>query len=311
MDTTGIIHEEALRIGFNAAAWIAVPDLREDSEHFRRWINAGNSAGMEYLERSATYRHDLTRIFPAVRSVVVTLASYNREYLGLAVNPRAKIARYAWGEDYHVVLKEKLNELLGRLRDYPQLSAVKGRAVVDSAPAFERAIAIRAGLGWKGRNSLLLHPRLGSYSMIGLLLLDHPVPDDVAPPAILPFGCGECHRCVTACPGEAIQPDFTIDARRCASYLNKECKRPLEASQKAITKGRIFGCDACLEACPYNYTAPAVEAGKNTLLPIREDLPGITPEQWEEMTQEAFTSRFSRTALHFTGLEKIKSNLRE
>lgn len=263
-----IVAREFRACGFSAAGAVSVDGpVEEDRVHLQRWLDAGYGQGLDYLERSREYRHDLRRLMPEVQSVVVTLTSYNRGDARQALElPR--IARYAWGPDYHVVIKQNLRQLLVRLRTCPGFEHLKGRAVVDSSPAFEKAWALRAGLGWQGRNSLLVHPRLGSYVLIGLLLLDCPLPSTFPTPCPLPDACGRCRRCVEACPGGAIVENEgenenarrVIDVRRCISHLTQTTRRPIESW--------AWGCDCCQEVCPYNTTDSARAAGIDSPLAV-------------------------------------------
>ncbi len=304
-----IVEREYGRCGFSAAGTVAFGLLDEERERFGGWLAAGYGAGLGYLERSAGYRHDLRRLFPAVRSVVVTLTSYRRPAGVEQAEGVPRIARFAWGEDYHEVLKRNLRRLAEAIRRYDGFGGVKGRAVVDSAPAFERAWAVRAGLGWIGRSSMLVHPRLGSMTLIGLLLLDAPLPEAFEPPVQVPDGCGGCGRCVEACPTGAIVAPRRVDAGRCIAYQTIERQGVVEEEIRPVLGGRIFGCDRCLEVCPYNNRSgqPLMPAGAG-LEAVPERL-GITAEEWRRMTPEEFEARFAGSPLVRAGLEKLKSSL--
>ncbi len=262
-DLREIVAREYRACGFGAAGVVSfVGPVEEDREHLEQWLDAGYGTGVGYLERSREYRHDLRRLMPEVQSVVVTLTSYNRGDLQQAEG-QPRIARYAWGPDYHL-LKHNLRDLLARLRTYPGLERLRGRATVDSSPVFEKAWAIRAGLGWRGRNSLLVSPEQGSYVLIGLLLLDHPLPAELPAIPMLPDGCGQCRRCVEACPTGAIVESSGagrfIDVRRCISHLTQTIGKPIH--------GWVWGCDVCQEACPHNATASARAAGIDSPLAV-------------------------------------------
>lgn len=297
--------------GFSSAGVVAFELLEEERQRFEKWLGSGYGNGMAYLERSVGYRHDLRRLFPAVRSVVVTLTSYRRSATERQPDGVPRIARFAWGADYHDVLKRNLRRLLEAIRQCEGYGTVQGRAVVDSAPAFERAWAVRAGLGWIGRSSMLVHPELGSMTLIGLLLLDAPLPEGFVAPEPLPDGCGACRRCVEACPTRAIVAPRTVDAGRCIAYQTIERREPVEEAIRPLLSGRIFGCDRCMEVCPYN------NRPEMPLMPDRAGLEavserlGIPAEEWRAMTPEEFAVRFAGSPLLRAGLDKLKSSLYE
>ena len=285
--------------GFDAAGVAAYELLGDNTRRLEEWISRGMHADMVYMERSAALRGDLETLLPGVRSVVVTLTSYIDTPAQTPGTP--VIARFARGEDYHKVIKSRLRALLGMIRaEYPQ---IKGRAVVDSAPTFEREWAVRAGLGWIGRSSMLVNPELGSFTLIGLLLLDHP-----ATPS-KPFAgdlCGECRRCMEYCPTGAITGDRTVDSRRCLSYQTIERRNEVEPELAPSLAGRIAGCDVCMEVCPYN-SAAAID--------VAAGLPGEkfdppTAREWFAMSGREFDERFGNTPLNRAGLDKIRSTLR-
>lgn len=316
--------------GFDAAAVLPFALLEADQERFARWVEAGMEGGPEggmgYLGRSAGYRGDLRRLMPDVHSVVVTLTSYRRVQEQPHSVPR--IARFAWSDDYHSLIKGRLAALGECLKREAGLPQLRLRAVVDSAPALERAWAARAGLGWIGRSSMLVNRTLGSYTLIGLLLLDEPIeeglptgedPGATAGPRLchdsnsaltpeprLAAGCGSCRRCVDSCPTGAIVADGVVDARLCLAYHTIESAiqptaEVIEALGRHSDGPRIFGCDACLEACPYNRDAPE---GCN--MPLRDGVTLLTREEWLAMDDDEFRNRFVGSPLLRSGLERIQ-----
>lgn len=332
-----IIERNFSECGFDAAAVLPFALLQADQERFSRWVEAGMDGGpdggMGYLGRSVDYRGDLSRLMPDVRSVVVTLTSYRRVQEQPSGVPR--IARFAWSDDYHPLIKGRLATLGECIKREAGLPKLRFRAVVDSAPALERAWAARAGLGWIGRSSMLVNRTLGSYTLIGLLLLDEPLEDDLPtgndpnaaeeeqlshdtnltiespPKPLLASGCGSCRRCVDSCPTGAIVADGVVDARRCLAYHTIESAieptaEVIEALGRHSDGGpRIFGCDACLEACPYNRSAPA---GRN--MPLREGATGLTRDEWLAMSEVEFAARFAGSPLLRAGLDRIQRLLR-
>lgn len=304
-----IVECEHRACGFSAAGTVAFALLDEERERFAQWLSRGYAADMHYLGRSAEYRHDLRRLFPEVRSVVVTLTSYRRPPEVCQPEGVPHIARFAWSDDYHEVIKSNLRRLLEAIRGYEGFASVTGRAVVDSAPAFERAWAVRAGLGWVGRSSMLIHPELGSFTLIGLLLLDAPLPDGFPLPEQVPDGCGECRRCMEACPTGAIVAPHTVNAGRCISYQTIERHDVVADELRPMLERRIFGCDRCMEVCPYNNRAGIPLMPEKAGLEAVPERLAVTAEEWNGMTEAEFEARFARSPLLRAGLRKIKSSL--
>ena len=304
-----IIEREWRACGFSAAGTVAFALLDDERERFGAWLAKGYGADMDYLGRSAGYRHDLRRLFPEVRSVAVTLTSYRRSPEECQPEGVPRIARFAWSDDYHEVIKANLRRLLGAIRSYDGFERVKGRAVVDSAPAFERAWAVRAGLGWIGRSSMLVHPELGSFTLIGLLLLDAPLPEDFPLPERVQDGCGECRRCMEACPTGAIVAPHSVNAGRCISYQTIERRDVVADELRPMLERRIFGCDKCMEVCPYNNRTGIPLMPENAGLEAVPERLTVTAEEWNGMTEAEFAARFARSPLLRAGLRKIKSSL--
>ncbi len=259
------IRERALALGFDRVR-ITDPRSSEHMDHYRSWVEEGAHGEMGYLARedSVARRGDLRLTMADVRSVVLVSHNYYQpDPPGLSEDrSRAVIARYARGDDYHDVMKKRLKELLAGIAEdagHP----ISGRAYVDTGPILERELATRAGLGWLGRNTMLIHPRSGSYFFLGVLLLDLPLPVDE------PFTedrCGSCRSCLDACPTGALlgrdgRGAPVMDARRCISYLTIEHRGPIPRALRAPIGNRIYGCDICQEVCPWNvkFQQPASE----------------------------------------------------
>lgn len=232
---------QALGLGFDLAG-IARLGPADTSEAFERWLAAGHHGEMHYLARGADLRRDTTRPGPGMRSAVVVAMDYGGR------QPPGPVARYARGDDYHRVMWDRLDELLAWVRT-ERGEAVRGRAFVDTGPILERDLARRAGLGWFGKNTMLIHPRLGSFFFIGALFLEL----DLAPDA--PFAdehCGTCTRCLEACPTQAFVTPGVMDARRCISYLTIELRGEMPEEHRAAVGTHLYGCDVCQEVCPWN-----------------------------------------------------------
>jgi epoxyqueuosine reductase len=280
---------------------VASPEPSMHMEAYRKWIARELHGEMGYLARTDAVerRGDLRGTMPQVRSVVVVAQEYFQEDPpGVPEDPsRGVVARYARGEDYHDVLKTRLQDLLAWIRQEARERGlapdVQGFAYVDTGPILERDLAWRAGLGWFGKNTMLIHPRHGSYSFLGLLLLDLPLPPD---PPFEADHCGTCRACLDACPtGALLGRDASgapvMDARRCISYLTIELKGPIPRDLRLLMGNRIFGCDICQEVCPFSVKfseasdEPAYGASARTDGPPLVELMGLSEEE--------FSSRFS------------------
>lgn len=249
IDPATRIKDLARGAGFDLAGIAPVaPSPHADAVH--AWLAAGRHGQMDYLARTAATRVDLPSKFPWARSIIcVGLAYYVAPVAPPADEPAGKIARYAWGRDYHRVLEKRLAALERAVRaDFPEPLTI--RTYVDTGPILEREIAQRAGLGWTGKNTLLLHPRHGSYFVLGEMLTSLELPADEPHTD----HCGTCTRCLDACPTQAITP-YSVDATRCISYqtLENRGELPAELAPAMAAAGYVIGCDICQEVCPFNH----------------------------------------------------------
>lgn len=286
---------EGLEAGFDAVGVAPVEKLTQEREILQQWLDDGCQAGMAYMSRNLEKREDVSLLVPDARSVIVTFTNYYPPVRQKAGAPL--IARYAYGKDYHLVIKERLRKLMRGLGNIP------GRCFTDSAPLFEHEWARRAGLGWIGKNTLLIHRQKGSFGFIGIVVT--PCVFDCYSQPFEGSYCGTCTRCVDACPTGALQA-HRVDARRCIAYHTIESKVPCPEEIKAVAGNRIFGCDRCQEVCPWNKRAEGHR--------IPEFLPGpefleLGREEWMAMDETAFLRLFKDTPLERAGLEKIRSNL--
>lgn len=285
------IREEALRLGFADLGFSRATQLEGDAERLQAWLDAGLHAGMGYMAKHFEKRTHPARLVEGALTVVSLL--YNYKPAEPVLSERfPKISRYAYGQDYHDVLRAKLNALFDFIkRDlYPQL---EGRVFVDSAPLLERSLAARAGLGWIGKNSLLIHRKLGSYVFLSELVLNLDLPTEDAP--AYTDRCGGCTLCIDACPTTAILPGRTVDAGRCLSYLtieNKAADIPEEFAGK--TEGWTFGCDICQEVCPWNRRPGA--HNEPAFVPSAELL-AMDVDRWRSMEQADFSRLFKGSAV--------------
>jgi epoxyqueuosine reductase len=272
----------ALELGFDLVA-IGPANPPEHGPDFRRWIEAGHAGTMGYLERRLEERLDPRRVLPGVRSVVCVALNYHQ---GEPDDPSWKpVARYAWGRDYHDVIGPRLERLATHLAE---AGGARSRGYVDTGPVLERDLAARAGLGWIGKNTMLLHPRLGSWFFIGVLLTTA----DLVHDAPLHDRCGSCRACLDACPTGAFVAPYVLDARRCISYLTIEHRGEIDPALHRGMAGWQFGCDVCQEVCPWNRKAPVTREAD---LHPRGAYPGA--EVLSRLDDETIRKRFQGTAL--------------
>lgn len=279
--------EQARGLGFNLLRVCAPDAAAPEAANHGKWLERGHGADMHYLHRDPALRYDARSLLPECRSVVVLALSYNNR--AAATTPPlepAKVAMYAWGDNYHNVIRGKLKQL-GRWLD-TQVEGHAWRPTVDSAPIAEKAFAVAAGIGWAGRNSLVLSRELGSYFFISCLLTSAELPRD----APVEPGCGTCTLCIQACPTDALLGPGILAAERCVSYHNTEA----QAAPAADTplNGWLFGCDTCQRVCPFN--ASALPATEPRFAP-RPGILTITAQAAAEMGEEEFNRRFEGTAI--------------
>lgn len=294
------IKEKAIELGFSACGISAVRCLEEEREHLQQWLSSGMNASMAYMANHFEMRLDPGKIEEGAKSVISVLINYYPSQK--QTDPEApKISKYAYGKDYHLVVKEKLNNLLIFIQS--SLSPCRGRPFVDSAPVLERPLAKAAGLGWIGKNSLLISKELGSYVFIGELIIDLELKYD--DPFTVDY-CGNCTRCIDACPTDAIVFPRTIDARKCISYHTIENKEEIPESIRENLHNQVYGCDICQDVCPWN---KKTKPNQNPdFMPI-EGLLEMKKEDWKQLSHEKYTKIFRHTAFERAGFEQIKRNV--
>jgi epoxyqueuosine reductase len=297
---TTIVKKLAGQLGFDFCGIAQARRLEEDERRLANWLQKGYQGMMQYMENYFDLRVDPTRLVPGARSVITLLLNYFPAEQQIAGAPR--ISKYAFGKDYHMVIKEKLQSFLVELKE--QIGAIEGRGFVDSAPVLERAWAREAGLGWIGKNGNLIHKNAGSFYFIATLITDLTLSPDN--PFTRDF-CGTCNRCIEACPTSAILPEKVIDGSRCISYFTIELKSHLKPTlEKGQLDGWLFGCDTCQDVCPWNrFSKPNTN---NNFKPIPEILQ-LSTSQWEEMTEETFKKIFGNSPLQRTRFKGIRRNL--
>ncbi len=298
---THLIKQEAARLGFNSCGIAVATQLDDDAVRLEQWLNKGYNSGMAYMENYFDLRIDPRKLVPGAKSVITLLLNY---YPNEQQQPQApKIAKYAYGTDYHYVIREKLNMLLAWMNE--TIGEVNGRGFVDSAPVLERSWAVRSGLGWVGKNGNVLTRNAGSFFFIATLITDL----DLVPDA--PFAtdhCGTCTRCIDACPTQAIVSPTEIDGGKCISYLTIELKEALIPGEfHDKMSGWMFGCDICQDVCPWNRFSKGNT--ESHLTPIPEVL-NLSLKEWEEMSEENFNKVFKSSPLKRTKWKGIQRNVR-
>jgi len=286
-------------LGFEACG-IADLDASDAVPALNRWLDRGFNGEMRYMERQAPVRREPPRAWPEARSAIVVLHNYNQTHAEPAPG-RGRIARYALGDDYHSVMSDKLERLAARL--VATAGAGRFRAYVDAGPLPERELARRAGLGWFGKNTMLIRPGLGSFTFIGILLTD------LALTADRPFEadrCGTCRRCLDACPTDAFPEPRLLDATRCISYLTIEARGAMPDPLKALVGDWLFGCDVCQDVCPWNVRFAAETRESRYRARPASDWPTLA--EIAAMTEREFDDAFGETALERPGRAGLARN---
>ena len=299
-DHTSLIKKWTRELGFDHCGIARAEVLDEDARRLEAWLHKGMQGTMQYMENHFDLRIDPSRLVPGAKSVITLLMNY---FPGKEQLPEApRIAKYAFGKDYHEVIRSRLKDLLVRIRD--DIGEVEGRGFVDSAPVLERSWAVRSGLGWIGKNGNLLHKQAGSFFFIATLIVDLDLEYDA------PFAgdyCGTCRKCIDACPTEAIAPDKVVDGSKCISYFTIELKEALiPGTMKGQFDDWLFGCDTCQDVCPWNRFAQPT--GEPAFSPIPAIL-NFRTSDWEELTEESFKEIFRHSALKRTRWSGIRRNL--
>jgi len=299
-----MIREAALSLGFDACGIAKADELTEDAAFLQSWLEDGMHGEMGYLTRNFEKRTDPRLLVPGCKSIVVVLMNYYPQKKQPDTTP--KIAKYAYSRvDYHTVLKEKLNELEKQICEVygpESVCANYQHLFVDSAPVLERRWAERAGLGWIGKHKQLIHPDLGSYCFIGILMLN--IETDYDYP-IRPR-CGSCTRCIDACPTKALT-DGRLDARRCISYLTIENKSDIPVEFHNQLSNCALGCDICADVCPWNHKW-AKPHSHSELTPV-EELFSWDRARWENLSKQSFDQTFRHSAIKRAGYTKLKQTI--
>lgn len=293
-----LITEEALRLGFSHVGVSKATFLEDEAPRLERWLSQNMHGQMSYMERWFDKRLDPRILVPGAKSVVSVLLNYYPEKKQDVGAPL--ISKYAYGKDYHLVIKEKLKNLFIYIQE--NIGAVEGRVFVDSAPVLDRAWAQRSGLGWIGKNANLINPKAGSFFFIAELILDLELEADAA----MKDYCGTCTKCIDACPTQAIVTSQVVDGSKCISYFTIELKDQIPTIYKDKMEDWAFGCDICQDVCPWNrFSKPHHEPQ----LAANEQLLKMQRKDWEEITEDVFENIYKDSPLKRTGFNGMKKNI--
>jgi epoxyqueuosine reductase len=294
------IRAEANRLGFEFVGFAKAERMDAEAKRLENWLNKGYHGKMQYMENHFEKRIDPTKLVEGAKTIVSL--TYNYFPKEKQHDDAPKIAKYAYGEDYHVVVKDKLQSLIYFINQ--EIGAVNGRCFVDSAPVLERDWAKRAGVGWIGKNTLLLHPKRGSFFFLAELIIDLELVYDEP----MRDYCGTCTKCIDACPTEAIKSEgILLDASKCISYLTIELKDAIPKEFKDKMENWAFGCDICQDVCPWNrfsktHDEPRFEP-QSLFIEMQQ-------KEWQEITSDVFQTLFNKSAIKRAKYEGLMRNIR-
>ena len=295
---SNLVKNIASELGFDYCGISKAQRLENDEKQLESWLSKGYHGSMQWMENHFDKRVDPTKLVPGAKSIISLLFNYYPEQS--YDDSKIKISKYAYGGDYHYVIKDKMKTFMRQISE--QIGEVDGRVFVDSAPVLDRAWAANSGLGWIGKNSLLITKKKGSFYFIAELIVDlelaedHPTSDH----------CGTCTACIDACPTDAIVANKVVDSTKCISYLTIELRESIPASFKGQMEGWAFGCDICQDVCPWNrfaqqHTTPELEP--------KSQLKQLHSSEWQELTEEVFKDIFKKSAVKRAGYLKLKENI--
>ncbi len=298
-DRSLIVKQLAYNNGFQYVGISKAGPLENEARKLEEWLNKGMNGKMSYMSNHFDKRIDPTLLVPGAKSVISLLLNYSTDKV--QSDPKSpKISKYAYGKDYHFVIKKKLKALLNDITT--ELGEVDGRVFVDSAPVMDKAWAAKSGLGWIGKNSNLINKQSGSFFFLAELILDL----ELAPDGPIKDYCGTCTKCIEACPTDAIVSPFVVDGSKCISYLTIELKESIHESWKSKMENWAFGCDICQDVCPWN------RFSKNHNEPEfypKEGLIDMHSEEWQELSEDVFQNLFRDSAVKRAGFNKLKSTI--
>jgi len=296
---TQLVKQTAQQLGFDFCGISKATFLEEDAPRLEQWLKQGMHGKMHYMENHFDKRLDPTKLVPGAKSVVSLLYNYYPEK-ELDQTDNYKLAKYAYGQDYHFVIKHLLKELLKILS--AEIGEINGRIFVDSAPVMERSWAVKGGLGWMGKHTLLINKGHGSFFFLAELISDL----ELVPDGPIADYCGTCTRCIDACPTDAIFEPYQLDASKCISYFTIELKEAIPNEVAGKFEDWVFGCDICQDVCPWNrFSKPHQTAAFQP----HPDLEKMKKSDWEELTEEVFKEIFRKSAVKRTKLTGLQRNI--
>ncbi len=296
---SNLVKSKGFELGFNQIGISKAEKLEKEVPRLEKWLNKGFHGTMSWMENHFDKRIDPTVLLPGTKSIVsFTLNYFPDEEMS---NDEINISKYAYGEDYHFVIKRKLKELIKVLQD--EIGDVQARAFVDSAPVMDKVWAQRSGLGWVGKNTNLIHPKMGSFFFVAELLLDIELDYDSG----IKDYCGTCTKCIDECPTDAIVEPYVVDGSKCISYFTIELKSDIPITQKGKFENWAFGCDICQDVCPWNkFSQPHSESAFKP----HPKLLSFEGEDWAELSEEVFREIFKKSAVKRTKFEGLKRNIK-
>ncbi len=296
---TSLIKTEAKRLGFLSCGISKAEFLEEEAPRLEKWLHANSHGEMHYMENHFDKRLDPTKLVEGSKSVISLLYNY---YPSQIQNDKLapKISKYAFGTDYHFVIKDKLKFLLNFIQE--EIGEVHGRAFVDSAPILEKAWAAKGGLGWIGKHSNLLTQQVGSFYFLAELIIDLDLEYDTP----VTDHCGSCTACIDACPTQAIVDPYKVDGSKCISYFTIELKNEIPTSVKGKFDNWMFGCDVCQDVCPWNRFS---KSHNEPLFNPHPDLLEMTKKDWQEITEDVFKKIFKKSAVKRTKFSGLQRNI--
>lgn len=295
---TKFIKVEADRLGFLSCGISKAGFLEDEAPRLEDWLKNNSHGQMTYMENHFDKRLDPTLLVEGSKSVISLLLNYYPSQI--QTTESYKISKYAYGKDYHFVIKEKLKELLNSIEE--NIGEVSGRAFVDSAPVLDKAWAAKSGLGWRGKNSNLLSKQVGSFFFIAELIVDLELDYDT----VTTDHCGSCTKCIDACPTQAIVAPYVVDGSKCISYYTIELKENIPFEMKGQFDEWMFGCDTCQDVCPWNRFS---KAHSEPLFNPNPEMLSMTKNDWEEITEDTFKKVFKDSPLKRTKFDGLKRNI--
>lgn len=298
--TNKVVEDVSKSLGFDLIGFADHTELNEEADHLSEWLKNKFNAGMSYMERNLEKRKDVRLILPDAKSIISLGMNYYTEHQHSNAEDFGKVSRYAWGKDYHLIVWEKLDQLITKLKEIDP--AFEAKTYVDTGPVMDKAWAVRSGIGWLGKHSNVINRRGGSWFFIATVITNYEF--DTSP--VVDNFCGNCTACIDACPTNAIVQDFVVDANKCISYLTIENKGEIDHSLSGKFENWIFGCDICQEVCPWNKKFSS-ETKEKEFHP-KEGNKEIALKSVGNMSEESFKQKFTESPILRAKLKGLKRN---